>query len=157
MRDIIVDAGFLSSEAKKAEERRRRFAAEAASPPPPLPVRTMAWPGGRVTHNKEAATESFLKRKEENLTAEELSVLRKRLADSLRSRRPTATLPVHTEQTSPTSSVGTVNTRPQHRVGRHQRRQRPPRPLRCTLSAPWAWRTSTLKFLTARRIRVRAD
>jgi uncharacterized protein with WD repeat len=51
------------------EARSVRFAREAANPPP-APVRTMAWAGGKLTTNKEAALRKFLARKGDELSDE---------------------------------------------------------------------------------------
>ena len=78
--DIVVDRAFLREERERAAARAARFS--NAGPPPPLPVRSMAWPGGKLTSNKATAVDAFLRRKQADLTAEQ----RKRLRESLRAR-----------------------------------------------------------------------
>ena len=63
--DIATDLRFLAEQRSKAAARAARFSAAAAQPPPPLPVRSMAWPGGKLTHNKEDAVRKFIARKRE--------------------------------------------------------------------------------------------
>lgn len=50
-------------EAEKRKLRAARFAADEAKGPPPIPEKRMAWPGGKITSNKEEATKKFLERK----------------------------------------------------------------------------------------------
>lgn len=50
------------SEAEKAEARRRRFAADEAAGVPPPPLRKHAWPGGKITSNKESAVSKYVER-----------------------------------------------------------------------------------------------
>ena len=59
-------AGLELSEEELARRAKRaaKFAADAARPPPLPPKRTFAHPGGRITSNKEEATEKFLRRKQ---------------------------------------------------------------------------------------------
>lgn len=51
--------------------RAARFQREAMSGPPPIPQRKMAWAGGKIASNKDAALKKFVERKggEENFSA----------------------------------------------------------------------------------------
>ena len=60
----IVRARADSKEELRRQRRAAKFAADAAKAPPPIPKRTFAHPGGRITSNKEEATEKFLRRKQ---------------------------------------------------------------------------------------------
>ena len=89
--DISTDLQFLAEQKARAAARAARFAAEASSPPPPLPTRSMAWPGGKLTHNKEDAVRKFIERKrasDDGLSRE----AERTLIASLRARESTPTL-----------------------------------------------------------------
>lgn len=50
------------TEAEKRAARAARFAREASAPVPAVPKKRMAWPGGKISSNKEEATAKFLER-----------------------------------------------------------------------------------------------
>ena len=58
----IVRARADSKEELRRQRRAAKFAADAAKAPPPIPKRTFAHPGGKITSNKEEATQKFLRR-----------------------------------------------------------------------------------------------
>lgn len=55
--------------------RRARFEREAANPAP-KPKRTMAWAGGKITTNKDAALQKFLERKGDAMSDEQRAAVR---------------------------------------------------------------------------------
>ena len=57
-------------EAEQRRKRAARFEAAAARPPPPPPQRSFAWSGGKMSTNREEATEAFLERVSRGETAE---------------------------------------------------------------------------------------
>eukprot|EP00943_MAST-04B_sp_MAST-4B-sp1_P006737 g6737.t1 len=59
----------------KIRAREERFKKEAQKPLPPKPKRSFAHPGGKVTHNKEAALAAYLKRKKGRLTDQQKAML----------------------------------------------------------------------------------
>ena len=63
---LVVD----DAEAEQRRKRAARFEAAAARPPPAPPKRSFAWSGGKMTTNREEATEAFLKRVSRGETAE---------------------------------------------------------------------------------------
>ena len=63
---LVVD----DAEAELRRKRAARFEAAAARPAPPPPQRSFAWSGGKMTTNREEATEAFLKRVSRGETAE---------------------------------------------------------------------------------------
>ena len=73
-------SGFVNNRVaeleSKKKQREERFRREASKPPPPKPKRTFAHPGGKITHNKEAALAAFLKRKGGKLTAQQQASLK---------------------------------------------------------------------------------
>ena len=63
---LVVD----DAEAEQRRKRAARFEAAAARPPPPPPQRSFAWSGGKMSTNREEATEAFLERVSRGETAE---------------------------------------------------------------------------------------
>ena len=72
----------------QCEARRARFAREAANPPP-APVRTMAWAGGKMTSNTEAALRKFVARKGDELSPEQLDAVAAARVVAAATKRPT--------------------------------------------------------------------
>ena len=78
---LVVD----DAEAEQRRKRAARFEAAAARPAPPPPQRSFAWSGGKISTNREQATEAFLERVSRGETAELSSEQRAaiaRVADS---------------------------------------------------------------------------
>ena len=61
---VSASAAFVAEQKVKADERKRRFAQPTSVELLPLPAVTrMAWPGGKISHNKPEAIEAFILRK----------------------------------------------------------------------------------------------
>ena len=100
----------------KKKQREERFKREAAKPPPSKPKRTFAHPGGKVTHNKEAALAAFLKRKGGKLTAQQQASL-KNLERIGQYKGPTAeTAPPKEKGPKEAAGVGTKDGKPKQVV-----------------------------------------
>ena len=117
-----LSAAFVDEQRQKALARKERFANAAATPPPPLKAKRIAWAGGKITSNKEAAVEAFIQRKRqaERLSVEEEATLRASL------QRPRTSEPM-VKRGSPKSSPR-VSPRPSPRPSPKLSPKSSPRP-----------------------------
>ena len=79
---IAITRDFLDSDRTRREARAARFATSASPSPPIVPQRRIAWPGGKLTTNKQDAVDAFIERKrqEGNLSREHEAALRASLS-----------------------------------------------------------------------------
>ena len=71
----FVKSGDSSQTDAKRKARAERFKNDAKKILPPKPKRSFAHPGGKITHNKEAALAAYLKRKKGRLTEQQKAML----------------------------------------------------------------------------------
>ena len=75
MASFVKISGDSSQSDAKRKARAERFKNDAKKILPPKPKRSFAHPGGKVTHNKEAALAAYLKRKKGRLTEQQKAML----------------------------------------------------------------------------------
>ena len=71
---VKVTADNSQTDAKR-KAREARFKNDSKKAVPPKPKRSFAHPGGKITHNKEAALAAYLKRKKGRLTEDQKAML----------------------------------------------------------------------------------
>ena len=71
---VKVTADNSQTDAKR-KAREARFKNDSKKLAPPKPKRSFAHPGGKITHNKEAALAAYLKRKKGRLTEDQKAML----------------------------------------------------------------------------------